>query len=257
MIDVDLDDNNANELFYSKGYQNSSGTNHNSPTIAASPNLVVWNNEFVGTGTGNPVLPVELTSFTSTIVNNRIVNLAWQTATEVNNYGFEVEKRKVVAPMSGEENQGPNDSRTSWAKIGFVSGAGTSSSPKSYSFTDANVPSGKYLYRLKQIDHGGAFTYSQETEVGVAVPKEYVLGQNYPNPFNPTTTIQYSVPKLSVVNLKIFDMMGREVATLVSETKEAGSYEVVFHASQFASGMYFYRLQTGGFSSVKKLVLMK
>jgi hypothetical protein len=255
MIDLDLNDNNSNELFYSKGYQNSSGTNHDSPTIAASPNLVVWNNETPGTGTGNPsfgVLPVELISFTSSIINNSNVNLNWHTATEVNNYGFDVERRKVVESMSSGTGE-----QTQWLKIGFVNGAGTSNSPKSYSFTDANVSSGKYVYRLKQNDNDGIFKYSQEAEVSVAVPKEYALSQNYPNPFNPMTKIQYSIPKLSIVNLKIFDIMGREVTTLVSETMEAGSYEAVFNASKFASGIYFYRLQTGSFSSVKKLILMK
>jgi hypothetical protein len=197
----------------------------------------------------NTALPVQLTTFTA-FISGGAARLEWQTATEVNNYGFEVERRSVKREQLIVD---------SWKKIGFVQGNGTTSAPQSYSYTDAGVSSGNYAYRLKQIDNDGAYKYSQETEVTIAVPTEFTLGQNYPNPFNPTTTIQYEIPvgTYGHTSLRVYDLLGREVEVLVNETKEAGSYSVQFNASNFASGVYFYRLQSGLFSAVKKLVLMK
>jgi hypothetical protein len=199
------------------------------------------------------LLPVELSSFTATVKNSAAA-LSWKSATEVNNYGFEIEKREIQKSELRNE-------KVEWVKIGFVKGNGTSNSPKKYSYTDASVSSGTYAYRLKQIDNDGAFKYSQETEVTIAVPTKFSLGQNYPNPFNPTTIIRYDIPnnldKVLTVSLRVYDIVGREVATLVNEIKEAGSYEVQFDASKFASGVYFYRLKTGNYTAVKKLVLMK
>jgi pimeloyl-ACP methyl ester carboxylesterase len=193
-------------------------------------------------------LPVELTSFTAFIEKGNVL-LNWQTATEVNNYGFEVERRAVKSEQL---------SVNSWEKIGFVSGAGTSNSPKEYSYSDPKSASGRYIYRLKQIDNDGKFKYSQsiEAEIG-SVPKELYLHQNYPNPFNPATTIRYDVPQQTTVKIAVYDMIGREVATLVNETKEAGSYEVIFTASQLASGVYFYKLSTGTATAVRKLLVAK
>ncbi len=196
------------------------------------------------------VLPVELTSFTATVLKNA-ATLAWKTATEVNNYGFDVERRVVESVSSGI---------VEWTKVGFVKGNGTSSSAHSYSYTDASVASGTYAYRLKQIDNSGSYKYSSEAEVTIAVPKEFALHQNYPNPFNPTTIIAYDIPAVvsqHVVTLKVYDIIGREVATLVNEVKEAGSYEVKFDVSKFASGIYFYRLSAGNYSAVKKLTFLK
>jgi len=144
-----------------------------------------------------------------------------------------------------------------WKKIGFVQGSGASNSSHDYLFTDASVTSGTYAYRLKQIDNGGAFKYSQETEVRIALPSEFALSQNYPNPFNPTTVISYQLPVTNVVTLKVYDILGKEVVSLVNEVKVAGNYKVTFDASRLASGMYFYRLSSGNFYSVKKLVLIK
>jgi len=199
-------------------------------------------------GNSTAPLPVELTSFTATI-SNLNATLTWKTATEVNNYGFEIERRLIDSKAS---------SVNSWGKIGFVKGSGTSNSPKEYSYTDASVASGTYAYRLKQIDNNGAFKYSQEAEVTVVVPKVFALSQNYPNPFNPSTTITFTLAEDSRVSLKVYDIIGREVAMLVNGDMKAGElHSVLFDASKLSSGLYFYRLDAGKNSLVRKLVLMK
>jgi len=192
-------------------------------------------------------LPVQLSSFTGTSAKNG-VQLMWQTATEVDNYGFEIERRTV-----NSEQQTVND----WQKIGFISGNGTSNVQKKYSYSDIVTTSGSYVYRLKQIDIDGSFTYSQSVEVTVQRLQQFALAQNYPNPFNPSTAINYQVPVNSPVTLKVYSMLGREVATLVNETKEAGIYTVQFNASHLSSGTYFFKLTTDHFSSVRKMTLMK
>ncbi|MGD8307683.1 MAG: NosD domain-containing protein, partial [Ignavibacteria bacterium] len=198
----------------------------------------------------NYAFPVELSSFTAT-VSGGIVTLNWQTETEVNNYGFDVERKQN------------ND----WQKIGFVEGFGNSNSPKNYSFEDSNPGgTGIFYYRLKQIDNGGAFEYSDIIEVFLTGETGYVLGQNYPNPFNPVTTIRYHVPsdvsgdKLDV-SLIVYDILGNEIAILVNEEQPAGEYEVQFSKGMvnqtLSSGVYFYRLTAGEFSQIKKMILMK
>jgi hypothetical protein len=203
------------------------------------------------------VVPVELTSFTATGTRNG-ASLVWKTATETNNYGFDIERRAIES-ISQKANESLSGSTAQWLKVGFVAGNGTSSSAHSYSYTDASVSSGTCAYRLKQIDNSGTYKYSSEVEVTIGLPTSYALNQNYPNPFNPTTTIQYDLPVGTYGNtsIKVYDIIGREVATLVNETKEAGSYEVTFNASKLASGVYFYKLQSGTYTLVKKLVLMK
>jgi hypothetical protein len=216
----------------------------------------VWNRD-AGINNGYPYLkwqnpsgtplPVELSSFKATAASSS-ATLSWKTATETNNYGFEVERRLVGKTINGK-----------WEKLGFVAGNGTSNVEHTYSYSDASISSGTYAYRLKQIDNSGTFKYSSEAQITIAVPAVFALGQNYPNPFNPTTTIKYDIPVGTYGNtsIKVYDVVGREVATLVNETKEAGSYQVTFNASKLASGVYFYKLQAGSYSSVKKLVLMK
>jgi len=201
---------------------------------------------------GGSPLPVELTSFTAIVVNNN-VQLTWQTATEVNNYGFNIER--CVKLNAGSEN---------WIKVGFVQGHGNSNSPKNYSFTDKSLKSGNYSYRLNQIDTDGKFEYSDVVEVTLnnETPDKYELSQNFPNPFNPSTTISYSIPKnvkseMSKVKLIVYDILGNEVATLVNELKNAGFYEVSFDGSKLSSGTYFYTLQSGNFTETKKLLLLK
>jgi hypothetical protein len=143
--------------------------------------------------------------------------------------GFEIEKT-VVSDQS---------SVIRWNKVGFVEGSGTSNAPKSYSFCDKNISSGKYSYRLKQIDRDGKFEYSKEVEVTAAgAPNAFALSQNYPNPFNPTTVISYQLSMNSNVTLKVYDMLGREVASLVNELKRAGTHSVSFDASKLSSGLY-------------------
>jgi hypothetical protein len=201
-----------------------------------------------------PVLPVELVSFSASVTLFNTA-LKWKTATEVNNYGFEIQRTidngqlKIPARPAGGDN---------WNTVGFVEGNGTTNTPKEYSFTDKGLQAGKYSYRLKQIDRDGKFEYSNEVEVTVAdAPKEFALEQNYPNPFNPVTMINYQLPMNNHVILKVYDALGREVATLVNEMKKAGSYSAEFDASKLASGIYFYRLQAGEFVETKKMLLMK
>jgi hypothetical protein len=196
---------------------------------------------FVVGGTAS-ILPVELTSFTASADSDKIL-LNWQTATEVNNYGFDVERRII--------------GKTEWLKIAFIQGNGTSNIPHNYSYTDHSLTSGSYVYRLKQIDNNGKIKYSQETEVTFKVPRVFALSQNYPNPFNPTTVINYQLPVNSFVTLKIYDVLGREVATLINEKQNAGYYRATFNASSLSSGIYFYRLHAGSFTQTKKLVLIK
>ncbi|RJQ64937.1 MAG: T9SS C-terminal target domain-containing protein [Stygiobacter sp.] len=197
-------------------------------------------------------LPVELTSFTGTAYGS-IVALDWATATEVNNYGFNVERASMVRQNSPQAQLG-----MTWEKIAFVQGHGNSNSPKIYSFQDGNPSVGKVQYRLKQIDFNGVFEYSPIVEVKVEAPSQLKLAQNYPNPFNPETTISFQIPFASHVTLKVYDVLGREVATLVDEFKQAGTYVKTLHATSLPSGVYFYKLQTdNGFSETKKLMLMK
>jgi len=221
--------------------------------------VVTINGTFSGDGTQcNSALPVELSSF-SAIVKGDEVELNWQTATEVNNYGFEIER---TSPRPSPQGEGGEAGR-GWEKIGFVEGHGNSNSPKNYSFEDKSVESGKYSYRLKQIDNNGGFNYSREVEVKVeAIPTEFALFQNYPNPFNPSTIIKYSIPKIinnqsSIINLKVYDILGSEVATLVNEQKKPGFYSVEWNASNIASGIYFYRIQAGDLIQTKKLILLR
>ena len=207
-------------------------------------------------------LPVELTTFTGVNLGNKI-ELQWNTATEVNNYGFEIQRSKVSSQKSDIGNQSAIANRK-WAKIGFVKGRGNSNSPKNYSYIDDNPLSGTVEYRLKQIGNNGNFKYSQIVTVN-SLPTKFELYQNYPNPFNPTTAISYQLPAFSHVTLKIYDVLGREVETLVNKNKPAGKYTVEFNGEGLASGVYFYKLtavtrsgnQTGDFSKVKKLMLLK
>jgi hypothetical protein len=200
------------------------------------------------------VLPVELSEFTASSLGTSI-ELKWTTATEVNNYGFEVEQRIIRDQSQGSMN---------WKKIGFVKGAGTSNIKHTYNYLDSKLQSGRYAYRLKQIDNDGAFKYSQSVEVMVDAPKIFSLRQNYPNPFNPSTYFSFDIPSNAYVSLKVFDLLGREVASLISEKMNAGTYTHQWNASGFPSGVYFYRLQAypdvvgaGSFTETKKLMSRK
>jgi hypothetical protein len=207
-------------------------------------NLQAMTNSY--SGSDNSVLPVELTSFTAT-ANHLTAQLSWSTATEKNNYGFDVERRL----------EGSN--ATQWTKVGFVSGSGTKFSPTEYSYTDKGITPGHYAYRIKQIDNDGMFTYASsiEVEIGLA-PKELALAQNYPNPFNPTTTIEFTVPQDGHAALTIFNSLGQMVAKVFDGEAQAGYIQkATFDASRLASGIYFYRLETGKSSLMKKLILLR
>jgi hypothetical protein len=192
------------------------------------------------------VIPVELTSFTASVTGND-VELLWETASEINNSGFSIERKSA-----GSE----------YTEVGFVPGFGTTSEPKSYSFEDNNLRTGNYTYRLKQIDFDGTFEYSNEVEVDVIAPAQFSLDQNYPNPFNPSTKIAFSLATDSKVSLKVFDVLGQEVASLINQDLAAGVHNYDFNASGFNSGVYFYRIEANGtngteFVDVKKMILVK
>lgn len=195
-------------------------------------------------------IPVELASFTANVSGNSVL-LNWTTASEVNNMGFEIE-RKVISPQSSVGN-------FEYEKIGFINGNGTRTEVQNYSFTD-NLTLNHNLtlyYRLKQIDLDGSFTYSNEIEVEFILPTEYTLEQNYPNPFNPSTRIKYQVSSISKVVLKVYDVLGNEIATLVDGYKPAGIYEIEFNASSLSSGVYFYQLKSDNFTFVRKMILVR
>jgi hypothetical protein len=202
------------------------------------------------TGAITTTLPVQVTSFTGVVQGNTVA-LDWKTATEVNSYSFEIERR--------------TSAQLQWESIGTLHAGGTSNAPLDYMYIDSlkNVGSGSIFYRLKSTANDGSFQYNGEVEmfvttsVAISVPNKYALSQNYPNPFNPTTTINYQLQKAGSVSLKVYDMLGREVVTLVNEGKTAGYFSVVFDASRMSSGTYIYRLQSGTFTEVKKLVLLK
>ena len=195
------------------------------------------------------VVPVELVSFTAN-ANGNSVTLNWHTSTETNNSGFSLERKQVYRSQSTVYNE-------EWNEISFISGHGTTTETQSYSFADENLASGKYLYRLKQIDFDGTFEYSNDVEVIINVPEKFELSQNYPNPFNPSTNIKYQIATSNPVSLKIYDVLGNEVATLVNEIQSTGNYEVIFNASSLSSGTYFYRLQTGSLVESRKMILLK
>ncbi len=192
-------------------------------------------------------LPVELTTFKANINSKKNIELLWETATEVNNYGFEVERK-----FANEE----------WSKIGFIEGHGNSNSTKLYSFIDKNISNNrKVYYRLKQLDIDGSFEYSKVVEVIIPLPNNFELSQNYPNPFNPTTTIQYSIPSQQatsqLVQLTVYDALGEKVATLVNKKQQPGNYQINFDASNLSSGIYYYQLKTKNYSQIKKMILLR
>ena len=195
-------------------------------------------------------LPVELSSFSAN-VNNNDVELKWTTATELNNKGFEIQRiNPPLNPRQGGEN-------FEWEVLEFVNGYGTSTEPKSYSYTDSKISAGKYIYRLKQIDFDGSYSYSKEIEIDVTSAFQFNLEQNYPNPFNPVTTIKYSIADELSVTLKVYNSIGEEVAVLVNETKPAGNYEVELNGAEISSGAYFYMLRAGDHVATKKMILLK
>ncbi|KUG26232.1 hypothetical protein ASZ90_003929 [hydrocarbon metagenome] len=208
-------------------------------------------------------LPVELVSFTGQL-NENSVNFFWQTATEVNNYGFEVQRQNSEPVPSGDEG---------WEAIGFVLGHGTTNSPKDYSFIDSDLPNvNEVNYRLKQIDNDGTFAYSKIVTVDLTtitdvndngIVHEFALEQNYPNPFNPATTIRFSVASASRVNITVSNVLGQQVMELVNDLRSAGNHEITFNANNLATGVYIYKINAisidgkTNFTNTRKMILMK
>ncbi|MCB0727306.1 MAG: Cys-Gln thioester bond-forming surface protein [Ignavibacteriae bacterium] len=188
-------------------------------------------------------LPVELASFNAN-VSGRNVILNWTTSSESNNAGFDIERRSA----EGIE----------WTKVGNVAGNGTSTLLHDYSFTDRNVLTGKYNYRLKQTDYNGNYEYHNLTsEINVGTPNSFSLKQNYPNPFNPTTKIDFDIAVDGNVKLTVYNSSGKEIATLVNEFKTSGYHSVTFDARNISSGIYYYKLESNGVSKVMKMTLLK
>lgn len=246
---ISLDTDATDRIYVSGYYRNTVDFDPGASTCNLTSNgqTDTFIAKYEGNDTDNGALPVELSAF-SAYVNESSVNLIWQTTTEVNNYGFQVQRTKDKVQSESE-----------WETIGFIKGHGTTNSPNKYEFTDSELHESEVIrYRLKQIDLDGMFEYSDVVEVEVNyLPTEFALEQNYPNPFNPATTIEYSLPGEENVELKIYDILGNEVKILVNGKQEAGFYKVNFNASNLASGLYIYRIQAGKFRQTRKMLLMK
>jgi photosystem II stability/assembly factor-like uncharacterized protein len=207
------------------------GNDTTSVFVVGSSGMVLKNANFL--------VPVELTSFSSSVNGNR-VTLSWVTATETNNSGFAVER----------------SSDGNFEQRGYVQGSGTTTAVSSYSYSE-DIKTGRYIYRLKQIDYDGSFSYSDEISVEISAPYEYTLEQNYPNPFNPSTSIKYQIPAEGFVTINIYDINGGKISSLINQVQKAGRYEIIFDASDFSSGIYFYKMASGSYTSVRKMILVK
>jgi endonuclease I len=231
-----------------QGFLDSTKVQH-SDTVNATQGT--WNDSAESTLVVN-TLPVELVSFRAAADKNAVF-LTWATATETSNHGFEIEKLSNSNMIKFQT--------STWEKIGFVEGNGTTSSPREYSFVDRSVSAGEHRYRLKQIDRDGSFEYSPSVEVTVVgAPLLEALVRAYPNPFNPASVITYSVPAAAdgaVTQLQVFDVMGREVALLVNGPVSAGTHSVLFNAASLSSGAYLCVLRAGPYSASSRLLLMK
>ncbi|MBA4251427.1 MAG: hypothetical protein C0425_10585 [Chlorobiaceae bacterium] len=249
----------GNELLYELG-RYSSGWAFPSPfTINTTTNTVSINGVTTFSdwtlGEGG-ALPVELTSFTATSKKREII-LNWQTATEINNFGFEVHRANV----------NNNTEELNWEKIGFVQGHGNSNSPKNYSFTDNTNAGSNFAFRLKQLDNDGQFEFSKviKVKVELVTPKEFSLKQNYPNPFNPSTKIEYQLPFDANVTIELYGITGEKIADLIKTEQSAGYYtlDVNGNSLNLTSGVYIYRMvavgktDTKAFVSVKKMLMLK
>jgi hypothetical protein len=188
------------------------------------------------------IVPVELINFTAVTEPGKVL-LTWQTVTELDNKGFEIERRSSTS--------------NSWQRQGFIEGKGTTTEIINYTFSDVPPMPGKYSYRLRQINYNGTSEYSNEIEIQFISPQYFNLSQNYPNPFNPSTTIEFSIPQESTVSIKIYDLLGEEKIVLMNEQKPAGTYKINFDASKLPSGVYLYKLSAKGFEQTRKMLLLK
>lgn len=208
--------------------------------------------EQIFVGSDESPLPIQLASFSATAISGNRVALEWTTLSEINNYGFEVQK-------AAGQPQGFTTISNS-----FIAGHGTTNQPHTYTYIDESATQGIWYYRLKQIDLDGTIRFSDAIQVEILtgvddrpVPTVYALDQNYPNPFNPATVIDFALPAQSHVRLEIYNIIGQKIATLVDEVRAMGYYSEKFDASGFASGLYFYRFSTGDVSFLKKMTLLK
>lgn len=200
----------------------------------------------------NTTLPVQLASFTAVPHVNGSVQLRWLTVSELNNYGFYVQRKVAGEDIFADI---PNS---------FTPGGGTTIEPRSYTFVDIAPPTGTVAYRLRQVDLDGTVHYTAEVVTtvvtgvaGAEIPREFALEQNYPNPFNPSTTIRYALPEKSLVQLTLFNALGQDIRRLVEQQQDAGYYAVTLDGRTLASGLYFYRITAGTYVSTKKLMLIK
>jgi hypothetical protein len=226
--------------------EQTSGINTNLNSVCFINQNTGWavgNNGTILRTTTSGVIPVELTSFTASTSQGK-VTLNWSTVSEISNSGFDILR------SSQDDN---------WDVIGFVAGHGTTTEPQSYSYFDdiSNITSNLLAYRLKQIDFAGSFEYSDVVYVENLTPTDFVLHQNFPNPFNPTTTIEYSLPLKSQVELVVYSCLGEEVQQLINKEEEVGNHTIDFNASTLPSGIFFYKLQAGDFVQTKKMILLK
>jgi photosystem II stability/assembly factor-like uncharacterized protein len=238
------------ELYYTQDGGNSWTESHLS--LGSSPTIrdiqingidlwVIATEGIIIKGFSDPAIPVELNSFAA-IVSDGKVKLSWITSTELNNSGFELQRKTENA---------------SWDKLAFIPGQGTTTETQIYSHVDDSPNPGINYYRLKQIDYDGSFEYSGIIEADVSLPLRFALEQNYPNPFNPNTVIKYQIPKDGKVTLKVYDILGNEVVVLVNKKQSAGDYEVKFDAAGLSSGIYFYQLNSGEVTQTKKMILLR
>jgi hypothetical protein len=194
---------------------------------------------------GGGALPIQLVSSAANVVRDNQVEVTWKTVSETNNYGFEIYRKRSEA--------------TEWTKIGFVEGHGTTLAPQSYSYVDASLTFGKYYYQIRQVDLDGTSETlpTMEVTVGAGV-QTLTLAQNYPNPFNPSTVIEFVVPQTGLATMKVYNVLGQEVATLFQGNAEAGRINTArFNASNLPSGLYFYTLKSAGQTETKRMLLTK
>ena len=224
-------------------------------TIEGSVITVAGITDFSQFGIGSTnggALPVELTEFTAKTTDAGVI-LNWTTATEVNNYGFEIQCSSAGLGSDTEFSR----SAEGWETIGFVDGHGNSNSPKEYSYVDVTVAERSRSYRLKQIDNDGGYEYSDVVTIETNALSKTELYQNHPNPFNPSTQISYTLANAGLVNISVYNALGQKVAELVNRNMNAGAHNVEFNANNFASGLYFYRIETANYSKTMKMLLIK
>jgi hypothetical protein len=221
------------ECYYSSS---TNGINCSNPIY-----LNVGGSNYSFTFTTDATLPIELSSFNIQTIDSGI-KLNWKTATEINNYGFSVQR---------------SSDNANWETLSFVKGAGNSNAPRDYSYIDKNVANGDYFYRLRQQDNDGSYKFYDAKEVTVALTIKFGLQQNYPNPFNPSTKISYSIEKPGNVRLTVYNAIGQMVKSFSNSYSAPGTYSVTFDGASLASGMYFYKIESNGFTATRKMLLMK